>query len=150
MRGKRTLIGIWWRHLQTIHSFWRFYSDCKITFILIPGSIHLPEHDAVDLKAKQATSLPRIRDNSPLPGADFKDQFCYLFLGKWNLWWQKQTNKNSGDKNLPSISHPPQEALDVNRLLSLSLSSQNGSYVSPIFTYSTIISFQAPLVRTVK
>jgi len=39
--------------------------DCEVTFI--GGHINLPEHDAVNLAAKQATSLSRITDNSYPP-----------------------------------------------------------------------------------
>jgi len=52
----------------------------------------LPEHEAVDLTAEQATSLPRITDNSPLLVADFKNDFRHLSLRKWNILWKKQTN----------------------------------------------------------
>jgi len=53
---------------------------------------NLPEHDAVNLATKQATSLPRITDNSLLPATDFKNHFRQLILRKWNLLWKKQTN----------------------------------------------------------
>jgi len=56
--------------------------DCKITFIWIPGHMNQPEHDTVDLAAKQDTLLLRITENSPFPAADFKNHFRQLTLGR--------------------------------------------------------------------
>ena len=39
--------------------------NSKITFVWIPGHIGLPEHDAVDLAAKQALLFPQVTDNTP-------------------------------------------------------------------------------------
>ena len=41
----------------------------------IPGHIGLPEHDAVDHAAREATLLPQISDLSPIPADDFKNYY---------------------------------------------------------------------------
>ena len=76
--------------------------NCKITFMWIPGHINLPEHDAVDLAAKRATSLSRITDNSPLPASDFKNHFSLLISNNWKLRWKEQL-----DNKLVAIKQNP-------------------------------------------
>ena len=61
--------------------------DSCITFIWIPGHIGLPEHDAVDRAAKQATYFPRITDLTPLPATDIKIYYRTLILCLWNQLW---------------------------------------------------------------
>ena len=44
--------------------------------------IWIPNYDAVDVAAKQATSFARITDNIPLPVADYKQDYRKLILKK--------------------------------------------------------------------
>ena len=68
------------RILLVLHSL--TVVEYEVTFIWILGHINLPEHGAVNLAAKQATSFSRITDNSPLRAADFKNHFRHLTLRK--------------------------------------------------------------------
>jgi len=100
------------RILLILHSFTAV--NCEVTLIWTPGHINLPKHDAADLAAKRATSLPRITDNSPLPAADFKSHFHHFILRKWNLLWKQQTNNE-----FLAIKQVPILPSDGKRLLSL-------------------------------
>ena len=96
--------------------------NCEVSFIWIPGHINLKEHDAVDLAAKHATSLPRITDNSPIPASDFMNHFRQLILQKWNLHWKNQiNNKLLAIKKIPvpwssSIRNSRREEVILTRL----------------------------------
>ena len=63
-----------------------------VTFVWIPGHIDFPEHDAVDLAAKQATCLPSITYKSDLPAADYKNYYRHLILKNWQNSWQNETS----------------------------------------------------------
>ena len=72
--------------LQALHSI-----NTQITFIWIPGHIGLPEHDAVDRAAQQATSFTNITDYSLLPATDYKNHYRSLILKQWYSFWQNQS-----------------------------------------------------------
>ena len=46
-----------------------------------------PPRDAVDSAAKQATSLPKITDHSPIPFTDCRNHFKTFILKSWNSLW---------------------------------------------------------------
>lgn len=84
----------------TLHSL--ISINTNITFIWIPGHIDLPEHDAVDLAAKQALSFPLITDHSQIPASDYKIHFRSLILQQWyNQWDNQTTNKLRRIKQIP-------------------------------------------------
>ena len=69
--------------------------NTQITFIWIPGHIDLPEHDAVDRAAQQATRYTKITDHSLLPASDYRNYYRSLILQKWDSsHWKSQTYNN--------------------------------------------------------
>ena len=74
------------RSLHTKHSLQAVYSK------LSQHSRHigLPEHDAVDRVAKQATSFVRIIDNTCIPVSDYKNHDPKFILHTWNTHWKNQ------------------------------------------------------------
>ena len=76
--------------------------NSKITFVWIPGHIGLPEHDAVDLAAKQALLFPQVTDNTPPLVSNYKNYYRSFILQSWYTFWKnQQSNKLLRIKQTP-------------------------------------------------
>jgi len=86
---------------STLHSLHSIGS--QITFNRIPGHIGLiPEHDAVDKAAEQATSFPKITDFGRLPVSDLKNHYRALILQSRNSFRKTQPPNKLLIKQIPS------------------------------------------------
>ena len=63
-----------------------------VVFVWVPGHIDLPEHDAVDLAAKNTLSFPKITDPRSPTASDLKTYYRSHILNSWLLLWQNQSS----------------------------------------------------------
>ncbi|MEW6552626.1 MAG: ribonuclease H family protein [Campylobacterota bacterium] len=90
--------------VQRIHLLLHILSSTSISvsFLWIPGHINLPEHDAVDLAAKDSLHFHTISDPIPTPTYDLKNYYRSLILTSWHESWKNEpSNKLRKVKNKP-------------------------------------------------
>ena len=89
------------RTLVLLHSLSASSSSCS--FLWIPGHINLPEHDAVDLAAKQSLLFTKITDPSLSPVYDLKSHYRSLINSSWyNTWLTQPLTKLRSIKKAPT------------------------------------------------
>ena len=64
----------------------------SVIFIWIPGHNDHPQHDAVDLGAKNTTLFSKITDPCPSPAHDLKNHNRSIILTAWRIQWKNKPN----------------------------------------------------------
>lgn len=79
-------------------------SSITVTFLWILDHINFPEHDAVDLTAKNSLLSHTISDPILTCASDLKIYYCSLILDSWHNHWKNQNSikfRTIKDKPVP-------------------------------------------------
>ena len=91
--------------VQRIHVLLHSLSSSlsSFTFLWIPGHIDLPQHDAVDLAAKQSLLFTTITHPFLSPAYDLKTYYRSFINTSWHkIWYSQPLNKLRSIKKIPT------------------------------------------------